>query len=74
MKYLQHSFSQVKKTEEYSSFIIRLILGSVACFICGLGIYFKALHMSVENYLIIAFFFYCFTFAFFLSLFHTLKI
>jgi len=73
MKYLQHSFSQVKKTEEYSSFIIRLILGSVACFICGLGIYFKALHMSVENYLIIAFFFYCFTFAFFLSLFHTLK-
>jgi two-component system, sensor histidine kinase len=73
MKILQHSFSQVKKTEEFSSFIIRLILGSVACFICGLGIFFDVLQMSLQNYLVISFFFYCFTFAFFLSLFHTLK-
>jgi len=72
MIFIQHSFSQVCKTEEFSSFIIRLILGSVACFICGMGIFFDILHMSLQNYIIIAFFFYLFTFAFFLSLFHTL--
>jgi len=73
MKYLQHSFSQVKKAEEFSSFIIRLILGSVACFICGMGIWFNVLHLSLQNYLIISILFYFFTFSFFLSLFHTLK-
>ena len=73
MKYLQHSFSQVKKAEEFSSFIIRLILGSVACFICAMGILFEILHMSLQTYLIISLFFYFFTFAFFLDLFHTLE-
>jgi signal transduction histidine kinase/CheY-like chemotaxis protein len=72
MKYFRHSFAQVRKAEEFSSFMIRLPLGTVACAICGLGMYYNLIHMSMQNYLIITSFFYFFTFLFFIDLFRTL--
>ncbi|MFK5893900.1 MAG: response regulator [Pseudomonadota bacterium] len=72
MEFIQYSFSEVKKTEEYNSFIIRLILGSVASIFAACGIFYDILHVSLITYLIITFTFFIFTFAIFLDLFRQL--
>jgi signal transduction histidine kinase len=72
MKFKKHSFSQVKKTEEFNSFIIRLVLGSVATTFAGVGIYYDILHVSFATYLMISVTFYCLTFAIFVDLFRQL--
>ena len=72
MKYFRYSFAQVRKAEEFSSFMIRLPLGTAACGICGIGMYSNLINMSMQNYLIITSFFYFFTLLFFIDLFHTL--
>ncbi|MFK5985935.1 MAG: response regulator [Pseudomonadota bacterium] len=73
MKYLRYKFFQVKKTEEFSSFIIRFILGSVASIFGGIGIYFEILQLPVNIYIGISSSFFLFTFFIFIDLFHHLE-
>ncbi len=71
-QYFKYNFSQVKKSEEFNSFIIRFILGSVASIFGGVGLYFDILHLPIPLYITISSSFYLFTFTMFISLFHNL--